>query len=323
MNSRCLHRSCYVPTTSCPLGELPEDCPHFARGTASTDAGQAAEDREGAERQLHFPWTGNTMGPADLPYLSGASRLKLLTLAGASDAGKTSLLAAFYLLMARGIRPDGVDFAGSVTLEGWENIAGSLRWTSGRGPTFPPHTSTGGGRYPGMLHLSLDVPQGRCDLVAADAPGEWFSYWASNLASPQGEGARWLSLRTDVFLVIADCQALAGPNRGQARVALVDLLRRVGTEAIGRPVALVWTKCDVTVSPEMETRVREAAQRSLTDFQEFRVSMLPAPGEEARNRGQGIIELLAWILSAKPALTVREEREPASRALFRAFGAIA
>lgn len=84
------------------------------------------------------------------------------------DAGKTSLLAAFYLLIARGIRPDGVEFAGSVTLEGWENIAGSLRWTSASGPTFPPHTSTGGGRD-GMLHFALDARQGRCELVAACA----------------------------------------------------------------------------------------------------------------------------------------------------------
>lgn len=323
MSSSCSHQGCYAPTMTCVRGEAQEDCPHFANGAAAADAEAPAEDGEGAGHQLRFPWTGNAMGPADLPYLAGASKLKLLTLAGASDAGKTSLLAAFYLLIARGIRPDGVEFAGSVTLEGWENIAGSLRWTSASGPTFPPHTSTGGGRDPGMLHFALDARQGRCELVAADAPGEWFSYWASNQASPQGEGARWLSERTDVFLVIADSQALSGSERGQARVSLVNLLRRIGTEAAGRPVALVWTKCDVTVSPEMETRINEAAQRSLGRYQEFRVSMLPAPGEETRNRGRGIVELLAWILSAKPALVAREEREDASRALFQTFGAIA
>lgn len=323
MSNGCSHRGCYAPTMTCVRGEAPEDCPHFTKGAVSADGGDPTEDHDGAERQLRFPWTGNAMGPADLPYLAGASKVKLLTLAGASDAGKTSLLAAFYLLIARGIRPDGVEFAGSVTLEGWENIAASLRWTSASGPTFPPHTSTGGGRYPGMLHFSLDAPNGRRELVVADAPGEWFSYWASNQASPQGEGARWLSQRTDVFLVIADSQALAGPDRGQARVALVNLLRRIGTEAVGRPVALVWTKCDVAVSPEMETRIKEAAQRSLGQFQEFRVSMLPAPAEDARNRGQGIVELLAWILSAKPSLVVREERRDESRALLRAFGVFA
>lgn len=323
MSRACSHQGCHAPSMTCVRGEAFEDCPHWASGAVAAETQEPAEEESGSERELRFPWTGNAMGPADLPYLAGASKVKLLTLAGASEAGKTSLLAAFYLLIARGIRPAGVEFAGSVTLEGWENIAGSLRWTATSGPTFPPHTSSGSGRHPGMLHLALDMPQARCELVAADAPGEWFSYWASNQASPQGEGARWLSERTDVFLAIADSQALAGPDRGQARVALIDLLRRVGAEAAGRPVALVWTKCDAVVSAEMQTRIREAAQRSFGDFREFRVSMLPPQGEEARNRGQGIIELLQWILAVKPAVVPSQPYEYASRELFQAFGAFA
>jgi hypothetical protein len=323
MSSNCSHRGCYAPSMTCVRGEAPEDCPHFANGAATAEAEESVEDDASSGRQLRFPWTGNAMGPADIPYLAGASKLKLLTLAGASDSGKTSLLAAFYLLIARGIRPAGVEFAGSVTLEGWENIAGSLRWSSTSGPTFPQHTSSGSGRHPGMLHLALDRQQSRCELVAADAPGEWFNYWASNQASPQGEGARWLAERTDVFLVIADSQALAGPDRGQARVALGNLLRRVGAEAASRPIALVWTKCDVVVSAEMEVRIKEAAQRSLGHFHEFRVSMHPPQGEEVRNRGQGIVELLQWIVAAKPTTVPPEANGDASRALFQTFGAFA
>jgi hypothetical protein len=323
MSRACSQRACHAPSMTCVRGEAYEDCPHWASGAVSAETQEPAEEGAGSERQLRFPWTGNAMGPADLPYLAGASKVKLLTLAGASDAGKTSLLAAFYLLIARGIRPDGVEFAGSVTLEGWENIAESLRWTATHGPSFPAHTSTGSGRHPGMLHLALDTPQSPCELVAADAPGEWFSYWASNKDSPQAEGARWLSERTDVFLVVADSQAFAGADRGQARVALVNLLRRVGAEAAGRPVALVWTKCDVTVPAEMQTRIREAAQRSLGNFQELRISMLSPQGEEVRNRGQGIVELLQWILAAKPAVVAPKPQEEASRALFLTLGAFA
>lgn len=321
MSSACSHRGCHAPTMTCVRGEAFEDCPHWAAGASTTETPKEADS--GSEQKLPFPWTGNVMGPADISYLAGASKVKLLTLAGASDAGKTSLLASFYLLIARGIRPAGVEFAGSVTLEGWENIAGSLRWTSSSGPSFPPHTSSGSGRHPGMLHLSLDTPQSRCDLVAADAPGEWFSFWASNQASPQAEGARWLSERTDVFLVIADSQALVGAKRGETRAALVNLLRRVGAEAAGRPVALVWTKCDVAVPAVMKTQIREAAQRSLGDIPEFRVSMLPPAGEEARNRGQGIMELMQWILDAKPNIGAPVPQEDGGRALFHTFGAFA
>lgn len=321
MNNSCTHKGCHAPAMSCACGEELEDCPYWQKPPETADWSESARDDDAAGKRLRFPWTGNAMGPADLPYLAGASKVKLLTLAGPSDAGKTSLLASFYLLIARGIRPAGVEFTGSVTLEGWENIAGSLRWSATSGPTFPLHTSSGSGRCPGMLHLSLDTPQARCELVAADAPGEWFNIWASNQTNPHADGARWLSERTDVFLVIADSQALAGAGRGEARVALVNLLRRVGAEAIGRPVALVWTKCDVEVPLEMKARIREAAQRSLKAFDEFQVSMFPLKGDEARNRGQGIVELLQWILAAKPATIAPTADDDAGRRLLRTFGA--
>ena len=323
MYSSCTHKGCYAPATSCARGEELADCPHWKKDAPDPEAPKPTADETDGGKHLRFPWTGNAMGPADLLYLAGAAKAKLLTLAGASDAGKTSLLAAFYLLIARGIRPTGVEFAGSVTLEGWESIAGSLRWKTTGAPTFPPHTSSGSGRHPGMLHMSLATPQARCELVAADSPGEWFTNWASNRASAQAEGARWLSERTDVFLVIADSQALSGTARGEARTALVNLLRRVGAESAGRPVALVWTKCDLTVSPDMQARIRDAAQRSLKTFEEFRISMLPPTGEEARNRGQGIVELLHWVLAAKPTAAAPGPEEDSGRALLRTFGAFA
>jgi len=51
--------------------------------------------------------------------------------------------------------------------------------------------------------------------------------------------------------------------------------------------------------------------------------MLPPQGEEARNRGQGIMELLQWILAAKLAVPAPKPQEDASRALFQTFGAFA
>lgn len=325
--SECPHKGCHAPDMSCPRGEDLEDCPKWKSRAATAESGEPDAVASGpSERQLRFPWTGNVMGSTDLPYLAGATRTRLLTMAGASDAGKTSLLAAFYLLIARGARPDGVEFAGSLTLEGWENIAGSLRWSASNGPAFPAHTSSGGGRWPGMLHMSLRTQQGDCELVAADGPGEWFSDWALSEMSPRAEGARWLAERTDVFLVIADSQALAGESRGQARVALTDLLRRVGTNRGERPVAVVWTKYDIPVSQGIQTAVREAAQRSLKEFKEFSVSMHPpAAVGDARDRGQGILELLGWIISVQPTRRdeVEAEAEDTGKTLLRTFGTFA
>jgi hypothetical protein len=302
-----------------------EECPNW-KGAATmaptgSDSGTEQPPQQGdSEGDIRFPWTGNTLGPADLGYLAGAGQTRLLTMAGAAEAGKTSLLAAFYLLLGRGIRPAQTEFAGSLTLEGWENIASNLRWSNTHGPSFPPHTSSGLGRRPGMLHLSLDGQSQRTELLAADAPGEWFTAWSSNKQSAQADGARWLAERSDVFLIIADSQALAGPQRGQARGAVIDLLRRVGGELRGRPSALVWTNSDVTVSTEITTGVREAAKRSLSDHEEFRVSLHAPQGECRQDRGSGIVELLDWVLKTPPKSYVTPGASDVEKTLLQAFG---
>lgn len=322
--NRCPHKGCNAPEMSCAQGEEIEDCPAWKGKVKSSSDGEAVVVTDGqTARHLRFPWTGNVMGPADLPYLAGAKRVRLLTMAGASDAGKTSLLAAFYLLIARGYLPEGVEFAGSLTLEGWENIAGSLKWNALNGPTFPAHTSSGGGRSPGMLHMTLRSSSRECELLSADAPGEWFTDWAVHRDNPRAEGARWLCERTDIFLVIADSKALSGSDRGQARQELLDLMRRVGSELDGRPAALVWTKSDLPVPLGIKTAIREGAVRSLKEFQEFSVSMHPEKGSECRNKGQGILELLAWIISAQPCNCEELIADHDGSALLHTFGSFA
>ncbi len=321
MTRRCSFNGCFAPEMSCGNGEpKTEDCLHWKSGANTIAAGEEPDTATAVGGEFRFPWTGNAMGAADLNYLAGAAGTRLLTMAGAADAGKTSLLAAFYLLIARGISPDGVAFSGSLTLEGWENIASNLRWSSQHGPSFPPHTSSGTGRRPGLLHLSLRMSTNQCELLAADAPGEWFSNWATNKHDSQAEGARWLADCSDVILVIADAQALAGPQRGQARKGLIDLLRRVGDEVQGRPVALVWTKCDIAVPADIETAIRDAANRSLISYTEFRVSMHPEADAESQNKGKGIMELLQWVLTAPPKGYEFQPVEAPERALLRTFG---
>ena len=171
--------------------------------------------------------------------------------------------------------------------------------------------------------MTLRSSSNEWELLAADAPGEWFTDWAVHRDNPRADGARWLSERTDVFLVIADSKALSGPDRGQARQALLDLMRRVGSERHGRPAALVWTKSDLTVPPGIEAAIKEGAERSLKDFREFRVSMHPEAGSESRNKGQGILELLDWVINAQPGNREELVTFHDGSALLRAFGSFA
>ena len=155
---------------------------------------------------------------------SARSKPKVIAIAGAHNAGKTTLLTAWYLIAGRGYSPKGGYFAGSYTLEGWENLAHSLRWTEVSGPIFPMHTHTGG-RFPGVLHWALRTESDRLlDLLLPDAPGEWFRRWAIDRDAEDAAGARWLAEYADVFIVLADCDALSSPLRGAARNSLELLL---------------------------------------------------------------------------------------------------
>ena len=320
MSGRCGQTACIAPDeVGCIVGETsPRQCKHWQHGPNAVESGATVP----AEDSARLPWTGNALGAMDVGFLAGRSRARLVGLFGAADSGKTSLLGAWYLLLGRDIVPEGISFAGSLSLEGWENIAGSLRWNATNGPAFPPHTSSGTGRHPGLLHFNLQLESAKRDILFADAPGEWFSRWAVRRDAEDAIGARWLSDAADVLIVVADSDALAGSRLGVARANLLALLRRVGAERRGRPVALVWTKCDVEVDSQMRQAVTQAADLTLGNYRTFSVSMRPAPEQKPTNRGQGLIELFEWVATIQEATFPREVDQQPERELLRLVGGV-
>jgi hypothetical protein len=320
VSRQCSHPGCLAPDElGCQVGESSlQQCKFWLSSRDAQEQAAAAEPDDGAR----LPWTGNAMGAGAIGFLSGATRTRLVGVFGVAGSGKTSLLGAWYLLIGRGIGPKGISFAGSLTLEGWENIAGNLRWTGAHGPSFPPHTSSGSGRHPGLLHLDLQVEDGRHDLLFADAPGEWFSRWSVRREGQDAVGAAWVSGAADVLLVIADSEELAGQRLGTARASLQSLLRRVGAERRGRPVALVWTKCDVQVDEQMRTAVKNAADLALGTYETFSVSMHAAPGQEPYNHGQGLLELLDWIVRVGDATFPKKALPHPERDLLQIVGGV-
>lgn len=298
MLKRCSQANCHAPEVTCAVGELDfERCEHWrsSNGVSASDASESVPEAEG----IRLPWTGNAFGSSDVSFVAGRSSARVVAVMGAESAGKTSMLAAWYLLIHRGHCPGQLACAGSYTLEGWENIAASLRWSTPRGPAFPAHTSSGSGRHPGLLHLAMKPPGGaRLELLFADAPGEWFTRWAVNKDAEDAQGAKWLSDTADVLVIVADSEALSGPQRGAARSRLLELLNRVGAERRGRGAALVWTKCDKEVPAAMSNAVRAAAAEGLGPHEEFRVSLFPnspSTDGELLGKGQGLMELFSWI----------------------------
>lgn len=291
---QCTRKNCFVPDTGCDLGfDDLSKCPEWG------DRGLEEAAQTEPTDEILLPWSGSAFGLADLGFIAGCSRPFVVGVAGPQNAGKTTLLGAWYLLLGRGLANTvGRQFSGSYTLAGWEAVAGSLRWSPGQPPGFPPHTTSRSGRAPGLLHLAFwdERKMRTTDYLFTDAPGEWFHRWALNRESSEGAGARWIAKQADVLLLVADREALSGESMGSARGALQVLARRLAAERRKRPVALVWTKSDVKVPSQVEDAIREAVFGPMPDANEFFVSVVSL-GQGADGAGAGLTELLSWILA--------------------------
>ncbi len=288
----CPEGTCFAPDTACGLGNLNHLlCPRWKGGS------ERPPSTSGQDGQILLPWTGQAMGLADLDFVSGREKPLIIAIAGPESAGKTTLLASWYLLAGRSkLTSNDAKFNGSYSFAGWEAIAASLRWEPGQPPNFPPHTSSRDARAPGLLHMALRVSAERTrDLLFADAPGAWFQRWAVDAEAPDAEGARWLAQHADIFLIVADRQSLAGPKPGQARNNFQLLAKRITAQRDGRPLALVWTKGDVAVDPAMEASIRAAVLNEASETPEFTTSIL-SPGDEA-DAATGFVSIFQWILS--------------------------
>ena len=237
----CQLNDCFFPSTSCSAGHMDAaQCPNY-RSQPDQEASEVSPEDE------RFPWTGRPFGLKDLRFVSAVRRPHVIGMVGLEDAGKTTLLGMLFLMLYRGHRVMGrSSFAGSYTLQGWENIARYLQLTPSGPIQFPPHTAQSG-RIPGLLHLRLSMDDGSGqDYILADAPGEWFSHWTDNANADNAAGARWIAANADKIMIFADTEALTGPQMGPARSNLEFLIRRVQHNFRNDAVALLWSKTDLT-----------------------------------------------------------------------------
>ena len=294
MAQGCKHHNCWPLDTGCNIeGELDyHQCKHWQ-----------AEDKQRTESSVdhtteqNLPWHGNSFGTTDLLFVTGRSQL-VVGIVGGQDAGKTTFLSSFYLLLSKRSSLPSRSFAGSYTLGGWENIAHYLRWDGDNPPAFPLHTTSEQSRIPGLLHIAFRNNQAKHhDVLFSDAPGEWFSRWAIDKHDSTVEGARWVERFASGFLLFVDCEALAGNNRGIARVDLKNLLHQLGSSVHNRPVAVIWAKSDVVISDSTRVSLQKELQTTLKNYKEFAVYAAPKD-IGAENRGEGVLDSVEWLLNS-------------------------
>jgi hypothetical protein len=150
-----------------------------------------------------------------------------------------------------------------------------------------------------MLHLAVRQHEELHDYLFADAPGEWFQRWAIDSEADDAQGARWLAERASAFLITADCEALAGSNRGTARSALIQLIRRTANERRNRAVGIVWTKADVVVSDTIRKAVSDAAKLVIPEIVEFECSVKDFKlGDRTVSAESSISDVLEWTVKS-------------------------
>jgi Double-GTPase 2 len=156
--------------------------------------------------------------------------------------------------------------------------------------SFPDHTPRGISRQPGLLHLALRDKKDRlCDVVFADAPGEWFERWAKDRADSQAEGARWLEQHANSVLIFLDSEKMSSPEHwGKTRSIYLDLLSRSFDSYPDRSIGIVWAKHDTFKQNQAIAALKEyiAGKNIERSFNTISATIAP--------ESQDVIEAATW-----------------------------
>lgn len=199
------------------------------------------------------PWRGRHLNLAEAEDIVRRSPARVISVLGPYDAGKTSLLASFFLQLANGQHGSfPYRFASSRTLYGFQDLVDRAnRWSGQTDEQIVGHTPKDDGMHGGrFLHLGLrpshEKDDRHIDVLLSDVTGEWIEKW-TNLANADGKRRLAFVPRSNGFVVVADVAKLVSEDGMDMDDAIGRLIRRILSAAgpgNGRGFALVLSKFD-------------------------------------------------------------------------------
>lgn len=173
MSGKCNLSECPAPDAPCHLGN--EDytkCEHFVLEVIPR---KNTKEKVVDIKKASIGWSGQAFIIDELGLVSSRTSPILIGIVGKADAGKTSFLAMLYTLLLNGRKFKTLNFAGSKTTLGWDELYHKLKLKKGN-VSFPAPTPVSSNR---LYHFALrDDKYQLKDILFTDTSGEVFSYWA-------------------------------------------------------------------------------------------------------------------------------------------------
>jgi len=313
----CQKPDCTVAATGRCLISHPDplNCPHFRSGGDVVELAEEQEEPEAIEnkpedevrplvavgRTFH---QGVELGSDDAVEIMRARYTHLIGVLGSTDAGKTCLLSSLYLMASGGSLPAGYQFAGSLTLQAFEDRARGLReWERGALPSqLVDHTILAHPRQPSLLHLAIrekDADRRRFDLLLTDLPGEWTDHLVLRAANASSFD---FLRRADGIIIVVDGKLLVSDQRFLEVQRIRQFIERLSTDVgISRDVPFVLL---VSKSDEIAMQMPEGAieLKSYLESLGYRAAALSAAAfsrkPEDVKSGTGVFEAIETLIKS-------------------------
>lgn len=276
MSGKCKLEECGAPEIRCHLGN--DDyttCEHFIKEHSEK---KIKKEKLEEEKKSSLGWSGHAFTTDELALVSSRTSPIVIGVVGKADAGKTTFLSMLYTLLLSGRKLRDYNFAGTMTILGWDELYHRLKFTKGN-VAFPQPTPVGSNR---LYHLALRNNEHQLkDILFADASGEIFSLWSVNRNDELADNARWIYSNSDAFMLFIDCEALL-LDKNSAKKEVLLIARQLTHDLKDRPVIAVWSKSDKKseVLPSIKDTLKSELQVLFSNYTEVEISNFLEPGPD-------------------------------------------